>query len=159
MSQSINIEAQEKKAAAKARVALKSSIINQIRATFKKRSGNLEKSNATTRFKDARLDRLTIQSPRYSFTQHYGSNKTGSQKATTRSGGEVRSFDRFLNGKNQSVKSHRRNTTTVKAFNKNEPYRATNHLGKALRQTNALETLATELGENRITNITSQIEF
>lgn len=155
----IDIEAEERKAGSIARTALKASLLNQIRNTFKKRSGSLEKTNVTARYKSARLDRLTIQSPKYSFTQHYGSTKTGTQKATERKATNVKSFSRFLAGNTATVKSHDRKGGSVAAFNKNEPYKATDHLSRALKQTNALEVLATSLGQNRITNITSQIDF
>jgi deferrochelatase/peroxidase EfeB len=155
----IDIEAQERKAGSIARAALRASLLNQIRQTFRKRSGALEKSTVNARYKVGRLDRLVINTPKYSFTQHYGSTKTGTQKETSRKATSVKSFSRFFNGQNQEVQSHTRAATTVKAFNKNEPYNAKNHIARALNQTNALQVLATSLGENRITNITSQIDF
>ena len=155
----IDIEAEERKAGGIARTALKASLLNQIKRTFHKRSGTLLKSTVNARYKEARLDRLTISSPKYSFTQHYGSSKTGTQKATERKATSVKSFQRHLEGMVTAVKSHERSASSVKAFNKNEPYNAHDHLSRALKQTNALEVLATSLGQNRITNITSQIEF
>jgi hypothetical protein len=155
----IDIEAQERKAGTIARIALKASLISQIRTTFKRRTGTLEKSTVLARYKQARLDRLVINSPKYSFTQHYGSVKTGTQKASTRKASTVKSFQRHLEGMVTNVTAHSRSSGSVNAFNKNEPYSAKNHIAKALQQTNALQVLATSLGENRIALITSQIEF
>jgi hypothetical protein len=155
----IDIEQEERKAGTIARIALKASLISKIKATFNRRSGTLEKSTVLARYKQARLDRLVINSPKYSFTQHFGSTKTGTQKATTRNAANVKSFQRHLNEKVTQVGAHSRSGGTVSAFNKKERYSATNHIARALQQTNALEVLATSLGKNRITNITSQIEF
>lgn len=155
----LNIEQQERKSANVARSALKASVINQIKRTFHRRSGKMEKSNVTTRFKTERLDRIILNMPRYSFQEHFGSSLTGTQKAHRRSGGNVKSFNRTINGKTQKVSAFNRQGSTVKAFRKNEPYRAKNHISRALNQTNALEVLATSLGENRIVAITSQIKF
>lgn len=155
----LDIEAQERKAGSIARAALKASLINQIKRTFYKRTGDLLKSNVTARYKEARLDRLTIQTPKYSFTQHYGSTKRGIQKASNRDGGSVKSFTRHLNGNAFEVKAYSRKATTVKGFNKNRKYETRDHLTRVFKETNALEVLATSLGNNRITNITSQIKF
>jgi hypothetical protein len=155
----IDIEAEERKAGSVARAALRSSLLNQIKKTFSKRSGALEKSTVNARYKVGRLDRLVINTPKYSFTQHYGSSKTGTQKETSRKATSVKSFSRFIAGNTATVKAHDRKGGSVTAFNKNEPYKATDHISRAFKQTNALEVLATSLGQNRITNITSQIDF
>lgn len=155
----INIEAEERKAGNIARLALRQSLLNQIQSTFKRRTGTLEETNVTARFKDARLDRLVLVSPRYSFQQHFGSRLVGTQKTTERKGAAVKSFKRHLKGKVSQVSGHERKGGFVRAMKKNEPYTATNHIAKALKQTNALEDLATAIGKNRIVLVTSQIEF
>lgn len=155
----IDIEAQERKAGTIARIALKASLITQIRKSFHRRTGKLEKSNVTARYKVARLDRLIISSPKYSFTNHYGSSLTGTQKESRRKGTFVRSFQRHLASGTQEVSAHDRSGGAVQGFNKNRKYGMHNHLSRALKQTNALEVLATSLGNNRITLITSQIDF
>jgi hypothetical protein len=155
----INFEAEERKAGSIARAALKASLISQIKNTFHTRSGALEKSTVNSRMKEGRLDRLVIASPKYSFTQHFGSSKTGSQKATERKGSSVNSFQRHLDGKISSVRAYERTGGAVKSFNKNIDYKAHDHIAKAMNQTNALEVLATSLGENRIVLIASQINF
>ena len=155
----VNIEAEERKAGSIARVALKASLINQIKRTFNRRSGALEKSTVNARYKNGSLDRLTISSPKYSFTQHFGSTLTGTQKATERKATSVKSFQRHLEGKVSEVKTHERRGGSVRSMRKNEPYKATSHISKALQQTNALKNLATALGNNRVVLITSQIDF
>jgi hypothetical protein len=97
--------------------------------------------------------------PRYSFQQHFGSSLTGTQKATERKGASVKSFQRHLEGIVTDVKSHERRGGSVSAMRKNIKYGAHNHISRALKQTNALKNLATDLGKNRIVLITSQIEF
>jgi formamidopyrimidine-DNA glycosylase len=155
----INIETEERKAGNIAKNALKASLVTQIKNTFHRRSGELEKSTVNSRMKDGRLDRLTINSPHYSFKQHFGSRLTGTQKATERKQASVKSFQRHLEGKTSSVSAHTRMGGAVKALNKNIDYKAHNHIAKALNQTNALEVLATSLGNNRMVLITSQIDF
>lgn len=155
----INFEVEEKKAGSIARSALRSSYLNQVRGTFQRRSGNLEKSNFNTRYRDGRLDRLVLVTPGYSFKSHFGSTKTGTQKESHRNDSSVKSFTRHINGESIQITSHLRKGGTVKAFNKNRDYRATDHISKALKSTSALETLATALGNNRIVLITSQIDF
>jgi hypothetical protein len=155
----VDIEAEERKAGSIARAALKASLLNQIKNTFQRRSGKLEKSTVNARFKNGSLDRLTISSPKYSFTQHFGSSLTGTQKATQRKSSSVKSFQRHLEGMLTQVKSHDRKGTSVKAMRKKEPYKATGHISRALNQTNALENLATAIGKNRIVLVTSQIDF
>jgi len=157
--EALNFLEEEKKAGNVARLALKQSLISQIKKSFKKRSGTLEKSNVTTRYVDGRLDRLVINTPKYSFTQHYGSKKPGTQKPTERKATSVKSFQRHLEGMVTEVDAHERKGTTVKGFLKNEPYPAHEHLSRALKQTNALEVLATALGESRAALVTSKIYF
>lgn len=157
--EAFNFLEEEKQAANIARKALKASLISEIKRSFNRRSGALEKSNVTSRFKEGRLDRLVINTPKYSFTQHYGSEKSGTQKPTERKGTNVKSFQRHLEGMVSEVKAHERKGGSVVGFNKNEPYNAHDHLGRALKQNNALETLATSLGQSRATLITSKIRF
>lgn len=154
-------ESDEKKAANIARAALKSSLINQIKRTFHRgKTGKLLKeSNVNSRFVLGRLDRLVLNSPRYSFQSNFGSTKSGFQKSGSRRGGSVKSFVRHLDGKKIEVHSHDRQGTTVAAFDKNIRYKTRNHISRALKQTKALENLATALGENRIVLISSQIDF
>jgi uncharacterized membrane protein YcgQ (UPF0703/DUF1980 family) len=103
-----NMEAEERKAGSIARAALKASIVNQIKNTFKRRSGALEKSTVNARYKQGSLDRLTISMPHYSFKQHFGSSLTGTQKATEIKGANVKSFDRHLSSKTIAISSHAR---------------------------------------------------
>lgn len=156
----VNIEAEERKAGKIAAAALKASLINQIKITFHRgKTGMMEKSTVLPRYKDARLDRLVLQMPRYSFQQHFGSSLTGTQKETERKGTTVKSFQRHLEGMVTEVKSHDRRGGSVRAMRKNIKYGAHDHISRALKQTNALENLATALGKNRIVLITSQIDF
>lgn len=154
-----NFESEERKAANIARSALKASFLSQIRRTFHRRSGTMEKSTVNTRFRIGRLDRIVLKSPRYSFQSHFGSSKKGTQKASQRKGASVKSFRRRTHNKTVEVHSHSRKGGSVVAFNKNRRYNARNHIARALKQTNALEVLATSLGNNRIVLITSQIDF
>lgn len=155
----INIEAEERKAGNIARTALKASLINQIKRTFHRRSGTLEKSTVNANYKVGRLDRLTLNMPRYSFQQHFGSSLTGTQKETKRKGTSVKSFKRHLEGVVTEVKSHNRKGGSVRAMRKNIKYGRHDHITRALKQTPALENLATALGKNRMVLITSQIDF
>lgn len=155
----IDIESQERKAGNVARTALKASLISQIHKTFHRRTGTLLKSTVLARYKNGRLDRLVLQSPKYSFTQHFGSSLSGTQKPTERKGTTVKSFQRHLEGMVTQVKSYDRKGGSVKGFNKNEPYGAHDHLSRALKQTPALENLATALGNHRAVLIASQIDF
>ncbi|MEN9907129.1 MAG: hypothetical protein RLZZ540_270 [Bacteroidota bacterium] len=155
----VDIESLERKAGNTARTELKTSVLSQIKRTFHKRSGDLEKSNVNARYKAGLLDRLVLNMPRYSFQSHFGSAKTGTQKASQRQGGAVKSFQRHLKGKTVEVAAHQRAGGTVQAFNKNRSYKAYNHIARALQQTKALDNLATSLGNNRAVQITSQIDF
>lgn len=155
----INIEAEERKAGNIAKNALKASLLNQIHRTFHRRSGSLLKSTVGARFKNERLDRLVLETPKYSFTQHFGSSLPGTQKATERQGSSVKSFQRHVKGKVSEVDAHERRGGSVRGFIKNEPYGTHNHLSRALSQTPALENLATALGNNRAVLIASQIQF
>ncbi len=155
----IDIEALERKAGNVARTALKASLINQIQRTFHRRTGTLLKSTVLARYREGRLDRLVLNTPKYSFTEHFGSDKSGTQKPTERKGSSVKTFQRHLEGKTTTVKSYDRAGGSVVGFNKNEPYGAHNHLSRALKQTPALENLATALGNHRAVLIASQIDF
>jgi len=155
----VDIESLERKAGNTARAELRSSVLAQIRNTFHKRSGNLEKSTVNTRYKGGLLDRLVLNSPRYSFQSHFGSDKYGTQKPSAREGAAVKSFQRHLKGKTIDIQSHERSGGAVVAFTKNRNYKAYNHISRALQQTQALENLATALGNSRAVLITSQIDF
>ncbi|NRT11544.1 hypothetical protein [Flavobacterium sp. 14A] len=159
MITNLDQEAEERKAGRKAAATLRNDFRVLIRNSFKSRSGKLEKSTVTARYKEARLDRLVISQPAYSFQSHFGSTKSGTQGATNRKGADVKGFTRHINGKTVQVSSYNRTGGQVKAFNKNRNYAAYNHIARALQSTKALETLATDLGNNRITQITSQINF
>lgn len=156
-----DFEANEKKIGNAAARALGASLQNQIKKTFDRRTGSLEKTNVRARYKDGRLDRLTINSPKYSFTTHYGSNKKGDTKETKRKATEVRSFERHLDNSivEHTVKAHSRAGGTVKAHIKGIDYKATDHIAKAFRATNALNVLATELGNSRAVKIISQFDW
>lgn len=155
----VDIEAHERKAGKTAAAALKASLINQIRRTFHRRTGTMEKSTVLARYKNARLDRLVLQTPRYSFQQHFGSTLTGTQKATERKATAIKSFQRHLEGMVTQVKAHERSGGPVSAMRKNIKYGTHDHLTRALKQTNALKALANDLGQNRIVLISSQIDF
>jgi hypothetical protein len=155
----VDIEAEERKAGGIARTALKASLISQIKKSFHRRTGTLEKSTVNAKYKDGSLDRLTIATPKYSFTQHFGSSLTGTQKATERKATNVKSFRRHLEGMVTEVQAHERSGGPVKAMRKNIKYGAHDHIARALKQTTALENLATAIGKNRIVLVTSQIDF
>lgn len=156
-----DFEAEEKKIGSAAGRALTASFQNQIKKTFDRRSGNLDKTNVRPRYRDGRLDRLVISSPKYSFTTHYGSSKKGDTPETTRKSSEVRSFARHLENSvmDHQVKAHTRSGGTVKAHIKGIDYRATNHITKALKATNALQVLGTHLGNNRAIKILSSFDW
>ena len=159
MENNSNFEADERKAARKATRALTTSIRSVTKSTFNRVSGDMEESRVASRFRDARLDRLVMTAPHYSFKWHFGSSKSGVTKTQQRSPGDVKSFVRHLNGKSVQVNAHNRAGGSVSAHVKNINYKGRNHIADALNATNALETLATDLGENRIVDITSQIDF
>lgn len=154
-----NSQQLERKAASVARAELKSSLLSAIRSTFKRQSGKMQQSTVTNKFVDGLLDRMSINSPKYSFTEHFGSDKSGTQGATSRSESEVKSFQRHLGSKVVPVAAHHRSGADVRAFNKNRRYLAKNHIARALNNTNALDKLATAIGESRAVIITSQIDF
>lgn len=154
-----DIGAEEKKAGKAAAAALKAALVNEIKSTFNRRSGKLEKTTVTARYKYDRLDRLVMSSPKYSFTQHFGSQLAGAQKATVRKGTSVKSFSRHIKGGTAQVRGYDRKGGLVKAMNKNERYKAHNHISRALSKTSALNTLADALGQNRSVLVTSQINF
>lgn len=151
--------ASERKAGNKAATTLRSSFRSVIKSRFHRRSGEMEKSTVTTKFRDGRLDRLILKSPHYSFKEHFGSTLTGTTGETHRKATNVREFIRNVKGKQQHIKANKRRATDVKAHNKGINYKARNHIAIALKKTNALDQLATEIGQNRIVEITSQIDF
>lgn len=156
-----DFQSQEKRLGSAAAKALTASFKNQIQKTFDRRTGALDETNVTARYKDGRLDRLVINSPKYSFTTHFGSEKKGDTGETNRKGTDVISFSRHLKNsvEDHSVKAHYRAGGVVKAHVKGIDYKATNHIAKAFRATNALHVLATQLGSSRAVLITSQIDF
>ncbi|MBN8565216.1 MAG: hypothetical protein J0M25_00590 [Flavobacteriales bacterium] len=130
-----DFEAKERAAAIKAAAGLRAAYRSQVTSTFKRGTGKLQKSTFSSRFREGRLDRLVLSSPHYSFKNHFGSTKKGITPAHTRKG------------------------KPVKAHSKNRTYKGYNHIAEALKATNALEQLATDLGQNRAVLITSQINF
>jgi len=156
-----DFEAKERLLGNAAAKALTASFRNQIKKTFDRRTGELDKTNVRARYKEGRLDRLVVNSPRYSFTTHFGSDKKGDTGETNRKGTEVRSFSRHLKNSvmDRDVKAHSRTGGTVKAHVKGIDYKATDHIAKAFRATNALNVLATQLGSSRAVLIVSQIDF
>lgn len=149
----------ERIAGNKAASSLRGSFRSKIKQVFQSRSGAMEKSNVTARYRDGFLDRLILASPKYSFTKHFGSTLSGTTKATDRKEASVNSFVRHINGTTMQVSAHNRKATHVAAHVKGINYKSTNHIAEALKETNALEQLATDLGENRIVDIASQIDF
>ena len=154
-----NFEASEKKAGAKAARIITSAVRSTVSSHFERRSGEMEKSRASARYKVGHLDRLVLFSPHYSFKSHFGSTKPGATKANHRKDANVRSFERHYKGKLQTVAAHHRSGGAVAAHVKGIDYKSTNHIAEALNATNALEQLATDLGVNRIVKITSQIDI
>jgi hypothetical protein len=159
MEDNFDFQAHEKKAGSAAARSLAASLKSEINSVFKRRSGTMAKSGVTARYKEGRLDRLVLNSPHYSFKQHFGSSKTGVTDVTLRKVTSVSSFSRQIEGKIQTVAAHTRSGGSVARHNKNINYKSTDHIAKALNRTNALQTLATELAENRMVEITSQISF
>lgn len=149
----------EREAGRKASSALTNSIRSKTKSLFKRRSGDMDLSRFYPRYRDGRLDRLILTSPHYSFKQHFGSAKHGTTPETQRKQTEVAEFTRTIKGETQTVKAHIRKATSVKAHDKGINYKAQNHISKALKESNALNQLADDLGENRSVFITSQIEF
>jgi hypothetical protein len=156
-----NFEAEERKAGNKAAGTLRAAYRTKVNSVFKRKSGALEKSTFSARFKEGWLDRLVLLTPHYSFKEHFGSTKTGNTPSYSRGGAKVRSFQRFMGGglKTRQVEAHVRGGGSVRAHNKGRNYKARNHIAEALKSTSALEVLATDLGQNRIVLVTSQIDF
>lgn len=150
---------QERKAASKARSSLNVALRSSIKRKFKSRTGKMEKSNVTSRFRDGMLDRLVLNSPHYSFKSHFGSSLTGNTPETNRAETNVQAFVRKIKSKSISIEAHSRRATKVAAHNKGIQYKSYNHIADALKSSNALEQLATDLGNNRIVQIASQIDF
>ncbi len=154
-----NIEADERKAGAKAARQLRAALRTEISSVFKRRSGNLEKSNVSARYREGHLDRLVLLMPHYSFKEHFGSSLPGTTPNYNRKGGAVKSFQRHIAGASVSVSAHSRTGGGVSAHVKGIKYESRNHIARALTSTNALEELATAIGQNRAVDITSQISF
>lgn len=149
----------EKQAGQKASGLLRRELRAEIQSVFKKISGNMEKSNVTARYRDGRLDRLVLSSPHYSFKHHYGSVKTGKTRTKIRSGGPVKSFVRQYEGMVRPVRAHIRKAAVVPQHNKGIDYKSYNHIAEAIKKSNVLEILATDLAENRAVDIVSKISL
>lgn len=152
-------QGKERAAGLKAASALRVALRAKIKSKFNRRSGDMEKSTVTAKYKEGFLDRLVLDSPHYSFKQHFGSSLSGTTGETSRKQTTVNSFARHVNGETVTVKSHTRKATNVVAHIKGIDYKSKNHIAEAFKSTNALQQLANDLGENRIVNITSQIDF
>lgn len=159
MEENFDFQAHEKKAGSAAARALSASLKSEINSVFKRRSGAMAKSGVTTRYKDGRLDRLVLNSPHYSFKHHYGSTKSGVTGPSTRKTSAVSPFVRVVNGQGVFVSAFTRSGGAVSIHDKKINYKSTDHIAKALKKTNALESLATELAENRMVEITSNFNF
>lgn len=160
MAQVQDFMSQERAAGKKAASSLRANFRSEIKSTFQRRSGALGKTTVSSKYRNQGLDRLTLTTPHYSFKLHFGSSKQGDQKETTRSGSEVKSFRRHLKGSSIIVSSFPRRGGKVSAHKKNETYNPHGHLSRAMSKSqSALETLASELAENRIIQITSKINF
>ena len=79
MAGAIDILSLEKELASKSTNAIKSSLKSIIRSTTHSRTGNaLRVASAGSRFKNDRLQRITIKAPHYIFKQNYGFEGTKS---------------------------------------------------------------------------------
>ena len=103
--QTPNIQSLERKAGSAAASFLRAVFRTSIKSTFKRRTGAMEKSNVSAKYRDGNLDRLVHTAPHYSFKSHFGSTKTGTTPALSRSGASVKSFSRHINGKTVPVNS------------------------------------------------------
>ncbi|UOX35328.1 hypothetical protein LXD69_07355 [Flavobacterium sediminilitoris] len=150
----------DRKAGNAAANKLRAAFRTAIKSTFNRRTGKMYKTNVTAKYRSDNLDRLTLTSPRYSFQNHFGSSKTGTTGNTSRSGGQVKSYTRHVNGKAVTVPSFNRSAATVSSHKKNRQYRKYGHLAIAMRASQpALEQLATDLAENRAVVVISKIDF
>lgn len=158
--QTPNIQSLERKAGSAAANSLRAAFRVSIKTTFKRRSGAMEKSNVSAKYRDGNLDRLVHTAPHYSFKSHFGSTKTGTTPALSRSGASVKSFSRHINGKTVPVNSFSRSGGQVTNHRKGMRYKAYGHLSNAMRAAQpALEKLATELADNRAIIVVSKIDF
>lgn len=154
------MQTSDRKAGSAAANSLRAAFRTSIKSTFKRRTGTMEKTNVSARYRDFNLDRLTVTSPHYSFKSHFGSTKTGTTPAVSRSGASVQSFTRHINGKNVTVSAFSRSGGNVTNHRKGMRYKAYRHLSNAMRMAQpALEKLATELSENRAVIVVSKIDF
>lgn len=147
----------EKQAGQRASSLLGRELRSEISSVFKKETGQMEKSNVTPRYRDGRLDRLVLTSPHYSFKLHYGSVKSGKTKTKVRSGGPVRAHVRQYEGMVRTVRAHVRKRSIIPQHNKNIDYKGYNHIAQAIKKSNVMEVLATDLAENRAVDIVSKI--
>lgn len=156
---STEFSVRERQAGSKAASSLRVTFRIFIKSRFDRRSGLMEKSTVTAKYRDQRLDRLILKAPHYSFKQNFGSTLRGTTEETHRRETNVKSFTRHVAGRSVEVSPHTRGAATISAHIKGINYKVHNHISAALKSTKALETLANDLGVNRIVDITSQIDF
>lgn len=119
----IDMISKEKEVTGKAVKQLRSTVKDQISKTTDSKSGQaLRTGGAGSRFKNNRLQRITLSAPYYIFMQHYGFEGKKS------------------NGVNQRLK-------------------ATDVFTKAIQSANVLETLANEISEIRLDQVSALIKF
>ncbi|MRX40569.1 hypothetical protein GJU43_14870 [Flavobacterium sp. LC2016-23] len=123
MTGTIDILKREKEITANAVKKLRPAVREEVGKSSNSRSGNaLRLSGAGSRFKNGRLQRITMSAPYYIFMQHYGFEGKKS------------------NGVNQRLK-------------------ATDVFTKAIESSNIIESLANEISELRIDQVTALIKF
>lgn len=119
----IDMISKEKEVAGKAVKQLRSAVRDQIAKTTGSKTGQaLRIGGAGSRFKNNRLQRITLSAPYYIFMQHYGFEGKKS------------------NGVNQRLK-------------------ATDVFTKAVESANVLDTLANEISEIRLDQVSALIKF
>ncbi|WP_289659532.1 hypothetical protein [Flavobacterium panacagri] len=119
----IDVLKQEREITSKAVKKLRASVKNEVSKSGETRSGNAVKiSNAGSRFKNNRLQRLTMSAPYYIFMQHHG----------------------FEGKKSNGI---------------NQRLTATNVFSKAIQSSNIMETLANEISDVRLEQVSSIINL
>lgn len=114
---------QEREITSKVVKKLRSAMRDQVSKTTKTKSGHAAKvSGAGSRFKNSRLQRLTLSAPSYIFMQHYG----------------------FEGKKSNGV---------------NQRLRSTDILFKAIESANIMESLANEISEIRLDQVSAIIKI
>lgn len=155
-----NWQDKENRSGRKAAALLKNALRSRISQKFKRRSGAMDRTNVSAIFRQGRLDRLAITSPKHSFIQHFGySEPNENVKATTRKPGFVKSYFRDGVMTGRSVRNYSRKGGFVSHYTRNISNENKDHISDALNSSNILENLASELGENRAVFVTSQINF